>query len=53
MDALYDVVWLLDGIMGIFFKAVIIILALSFLSKHFLTNGVFRILLILIKCNSI
>lgn len=34
MDALYDVVWLLDGIMGIFFKAVIIILALTFLSKQ-------------------
>ena len=27
MDALYDFVWLIDGVMGIFFKAVIILLA--------------------------
>ena len=34
MNALYDVVWLLDGIIGIFFKVVLIILALTFLSKQ-------------------
>ena len=33
MNALYDFVWLIDGVMGIFFKAVIILLALTYLNK--------------------
>ena len=34
MGALYDFVWLLDGVVGIFFKIVLIIVALTYLSKH-------------------
>ena len=33
MGTLYDFIWLVDGIMGIFFKAVIILLALTYLNK--------------------
>ena len=33
MITLYDFIWLVDGIMGIFFKAVIILLALTYLNK--------------------
>ncbi len=34
MNALYDFVWLLDGVIGIFFKVVLIILALTYLNKE-------------------
>ena len=33
MSALYDIIWLFDGIMGIFFKAVVSMLVLTFLCK--------------------
>ena len=34
MGALYDFVWLLDGVIGIFLKIVLIIVALTYLSKQ-------------------
>ena len=34
MGALYDFVWLLDGVVGIFLKIVFIIVALTYLSKQ-------------------